>query len=71
MLWDYCVNLLDYLENTHYGAREEIAEKGHSVPRNTFGIGQPVDLAGEQSYMKSAKAAGGITQFDSKSNNRR
>ena len=31
--------------------------------RNTRGIGQAVDMAGEQSYMKSAKTAGGIRQF--------
>ena len=30
---------------------------------NTLAIGRAVDIAGEQSYMKSAKTAGGIRQF--------
>ena len=29
-----------------------------SVRRNNLGIGQAIDLAGEQSYMKNAKTAG-------------
>ena len=33
------------------------------MKRNTLGIGQAADMAGEQSYMKSAKTAGGIRQF--------
>ena len=51
------------MKDTHPGAKEEIEEKGLSVRRNTLGIGQAVDMAGEQSYMKSAKRAGGIRQF--------
>eukprot|EP00112_Aurelia_sp_Birch-Aquarium-sp1_P017476 Seg4056.1 transcript_id=Seg4056.1/GoldUCD/mRNA.D3Y31 product="hypothetical protein" protein_id=Seg4056.1/GoldUCD/D3Y31 len=43
-----------------------IEERGLSVRRNTLGVGQAVDLAGEQSYLKSAKTAGGITQFATK-----
>ena len=59
----FYVKFLEYLEDTHPGAKEEIEEKGLSVRRNTLGIGQAVDMAGEQSYMKSAKTAGGIRQF--------
>ena len=55
----FYVKFLEYLEDTHPGAKEEIEEKGH----NTLGIGQAVDMAGEQSYMKSEKTAGGIRQF--------
>ncbi len=57
---------LEHLDSTHPGAKAEIEESGLSVRRNTLGIGQAVDLAGEQSYMKSAKTAGGITQFATK-----
>ena len=59
----FYVKFLEYLEDTHPGAKEEIEEKGLSLRRNTLGIGQAVDMAGEQSYMKSAKTAGGIRQF--------
>ena len=59
----FYVKFLEYLEDTHPGAKEEIAEKGLSVRRNTLGIGQAADMAGEQSYMRSAKTAGGIRQF--------
>ena len=48
------------MKDTHPGAKEEIEEKRLFVRRNTLGIGQAVDMAGEQSYMKSAKTAGGI-----------
>ena len=51
------------MEDTHPGAKEEIEEKGLSMRCNTLGIGQAVDMAGEQSYMKSAKTTGGIRQF--------
>ena len=44
-------------------SKEEIEEKGLSVRCNTLGIVQAVDMAGEQSYMKSAKTVGGIRQF--------
>ena len=56
-------NPLEYLEDTHPGAKEKIEEKGLSVICNTLAIGRAVDIAGEQSYMKSAKTAGGIRQF--------
>ena len=59
----FYVKFLEYLEDTHPGAKEEIEEKGLSVRRNTLGIGQAVDMAGKQSHMKSAKTAGGIRQF--------
>ena len=59
----FYVKFLEYLEDTHPRAKEEIEEKGLSVRLNTLGIGQAVDMAGEQSYMKSAKTAGGIRQF--------
>ena len=59
----FYVKFLEYLEDTHPGAKEKIEEKGLSLKRNTLGIGQAVDMAGEQRYMKSAKAAGRICQF--------
>ena len=59
----FYVKFLEYLEDTHPGAKEEIEEKGLSVRHNTLGIGQAVDMAGEQSYMKSSKTAGAIHQF--------
>ena len=62
----FYVQSLEYLESTHPGAKAEIEENGVSVRRNTLGIGQAVDMAGEQSYMKSAKTAGGISQFAAK-----
>ena len=45
-------------KSTQPGAREEMAEVELSVRRNTLAIGQAVDLAGEQSYMRTAKIAG-------------
>ena len=51
------------MEDTHSGAKEEIEEKGLSVRCNSLGIGQAVDMAGEQSYMKSAKTVGGMRQL--------
>lgn len=54
------------MDSTHPGAKEEVAEMGLSVRRNTLGVGQAVDMAGEQSYMKNAKTAEGTTQFASK-----
>jgi hypothetical protein len=62
----FYVQSLEYLESTHPGAKAEIEENGVSVRRNTLGIGQAVDMAGEQSYMKGAKTAGGISQFAAK-----
>ena len=39
---------------------------GISVRRNEKGIGQEVDLAGEQSYMRSDKTTGSLTYFQTK-----
>ena len=57
---------MENLDQTHPGAKEELMKIGISVRRNDNGIGQAVDLAGEQTYMRSAKTAGGITHFQSK-----
>ena len=54
----YYIKSLELLDKTHPGAREEIMNIGISVRRNDKGIGQAIDLAGEQSYMRSAKTAG-------------
>ena len=54
----YYINQLKYLQNAHPGAKEDIQEYGLSVRRNSYGIGQAVDLAGEQTFMKSAKTSG-------------
>ena len=59
----YYVNFLKYIDESHPGAKDEIEERGISVRRNDLGIGQAIDLAGEQTYMKSAKTAGGVTRF--------
>ena len=56
----YYVNQMQRLEETHPGAKEEINQVGLSVRRNDIGAGQAIDLAGEQTYMKSAKTAGNI-----------
>ena len=52
------IKSLELLDKTHPGAREEIMNIGISVRRNDKRIGQAIDLAGEQSYMRSAKTAG-------------
>ena len=54
----YYVKFLKHLEHTHPGATEELEEFGLSVRRNSLGICQAVDLAGEKTYMKKAKTAG-------------
>ena len=54
----YYVNQMKRLEGTHPNARNKIEEYGLSVCRNDFGIRQAADLAGEQTFMKSAKTAG-------------
>ena len=54
----YYVSSLEHIDSTHPGAKEEIGDMGLSVRGNTLGIGQAIDLAGEQSYMRNAKAAG-------------
>ena len=54
----YYVNQLNNLQTTHPGAKEEIEKSGLSIRRNNIGIGQAIDLAGEQTYMRNAKTAG-------------
>ena len=53
----YCF-LMEHLDANYPGAREEMEMYGLSVKRNNLGIGQAVDLAGEQTLMKHAKTAG-------------
>ena len=62
----FYVQSLENLESTHPGAKSDIEENGLSVRRNTLGIGQAIDMAGEQSYMKSAKTVGRISQLTAK-----
>ena len=57
---------MEHLEKTHPGAKQELMKIGISITRNAKGIGQAVDLAGKQSYMRSAKIAGGLTDFETK-----
>ena len=61
----YYVKQLENLPVTHPGAEEELLEKGISVRRNNIGIGQSIDGAGEQTFMRSAKTSGGIKSFAS------
>ena len=63
----YCLQR-DNIEETHPGAKEELEIKGLSVCRNTYNIGQSTDGAGEQTFMRSAKAAGGIKNFATQTN---
>ena len=62
----YYMQSMERLEKTHPGAKQELMKIGISVRRNEKGIGQAVDLAGEQSYMRSAKTAGDLTVFQTK-----
>ena len=59
----YYTKQLENLQITHPGAKEELQKFGISVCRNTYGTGQAIDLAGEQTYTKSSKTIGGITHF--------
>ena len=54
----YYVKSLECLNDTHPGAKIEMETVGLSVRRNNLSIGQAIDLAGEQSYMKNAIMAG-------------
>ncbi len=54
----FYIQSLENLEHTHSGARSEMESVGLYVRRNNLGIGQAIDLAGEQSYMKTVKRAG-------------
>ena len=49
----YYVLLLENLEGTHSGAKEELQEKELSVCRNNLNIRQSVDGGGEQTFIKS------------------
>ena len=62
----YYMQSMGRLEKTHPGAKQELMKIGVSVRRNEKGIGQATDLTGEQSYMRSAKTAGGLTDFQTK-----
>ena len=57
---------MERLEKTRPGAKKEFMKIGISVRRSEKGIGQAADLAGEQSYMRSAKTAGALTDFQTK-----
>ena len=61
----YYIETMQNLPNTHPGAVEELLEKGISVRRNDIGIGQSIDGAGEQTFMRSSKTRGGIKSFTS------
>ena len=54
---------MDNLSDTHPDALEEFCKLGVSVRRNNIGIGQSIDGAGEQTFMRAAKTAGGIKDF--------
>ncbi len=54
----YYVSGLECIDSTHPGARHEIEDLGLSVRRNQVGIGQSIDMAGKQTYMRNAKTAG-------------
>ena len=53
----YYLQQMKHLESSHPGATMEI-KASCTVRRNNLGIGQAIDLAGEQTYMKSAKTSG-------------
>jgi len=53
----YYLEFMKHLESIHPGATTEI-ETSCSVRRNNIGIGQAINLAGEQTYIKSAKTSG-------------
>ena len=50
------IQLLKNMNASHLEALEEF--ENISVRRNNTGIGQAIDLAGEQTYMKSVKTTG-------------
>ena len=59
----YYIKLLENLPTTHPGAVEDLVTNGVSVRRNCSGIGQSIDGAGEQTFMRSSKTSGGIKNF--------
>ena len=62
----YYLKSMELIDVTHPGAKEEMMKIGVSVRRNEKGVGQAIDLAGEQSYMRSAKTVGGLTSFQTR-----
>ena len=56
----YYINFLKNIKNTQSGAIKEKWEKGLCVRCNDIGTEQAFDLAGKQTYMKSAKTLGKI-----------
>ena len=63
----YCLEM-DSIEETHPGAKEELETKGLSVCRNTYNMGQSIDGALEQTFMRTAKTAGCIKNFATQTN---
>ena len=61
-LWNFLCAVIGECGKYPPGAKSEIEENGLSVRRNTLGIGQAIDTA----VQKSAKTAGGISQFAAK-----
>ena len=62
----YHVHELENIDAKYPGAKEELAAIGISIRRNEFGIGQAIDMAGEQTFMRNAKTAGGIKGFQTR-----
>ena len=60
------VEELENMDTKYPGGKEEMMKIGISVRRNSNGIGQAIDLAGEQSYMRNAKTSGGIKSFQTR-----
>ena len=56
----YYTMILRSIDTLHPGAWEELQNRGLSVCRNENGIRQSIDGAGEQTFMRSSKTAGGI-----------
>ena len=62
----YYLKSMEYTEDTHPGGKEELKRIGICVRKNKIGIGQAIDLAGEQGYMRDVKRSGGIIHFQTK-----
>ena len=62
----FYVHELKNMDAKYPGAKEELAAIGISIRRNDFGIGQAIDLAGEQTFIRGAKTAGGIKGFQTR-----
>ena len=57
---------MKYIEVNHPDAKQKIMDAGISVRRNKKGVGQAIELAGEHSYMHSAKTGSGLTNSQTK-----